>query len=480
MFNIEESLVKEGVIWVGSDDGLVHVSQDAGETWTNVTPKGLPEAIINVVEPSPHDAASAYIAVAGYKMNDFTPYVYKTKNYGKSWEKIVNGIPNNTFARSVREDPDRKGLLYVGTENGMFVSFNDGANWQPLQNNLPQVPITDIRVKRKDLVVATQGRAIWILDDLTPLHQISDEVAKADYYLYKPRDYNMGVSISYSVDVAPGENAPSNLQITYVLNKEVGKDTPMSMEIMDSNGKVVYSEATNEARTACDSFKRPQLKRSEGAHVYSWNMRIGMFDCLKEVTATSRNLSAYDAAPGKYKAKLTIGDFSQTQEFELKIHPNILSSIPNAAASYEERDRLSASLFKAATEMAKGVRDLRQVQRQINFALDVSDNKEVKEQGAALNQTIEDWIAEILQKEMRTSQHNYQFEARLLIKYKDFLNQMSNGNIPVTAGSRDVTRDYLQVWSNLKRDLNSIKNQSVKNYNGVLSSNGLPEIYWPK
>ncbi|MEP1152613.1 MAG: glycosyl hydrolase [Balneola sp.] len=480
VFNIEESLVKEGVIWVGSDDGLVHVSQDAGETWTNVTPKGLPEAIINVVEPSPHDAASAYIAVAGYKMNDFTPYVYKTKNYGKSWEKIVNGIPNNTFARSVREDPDRKGLLYVGTENGMFVSFNDGANWQPLQNNLPQVPITDIRVKRKDLVVATQGRALWILDDLTPLHQISDEVAKADYYLYKPRDYNMGVSISYSVDVAPGENAPSNLQITYVLNKEVGKDTPMSMEIMDSNGKVVYSEATNEAPTACDSFKRPQLKRSEGAHVYSWNMRIGMFDCLKEVTATSRNLSAYDAAPGTYKAKLTIGDFSQTQEFDLKIHPNILSSIPNAAASYAERDRLSASLFEAATEMAKGVRDLRQVQRQINFALDVSDNKEVNEQGAALNQTIDEWIAEILQKEMRTSQHNYQFEARLLIKYKDFLNQMSNGNIPVTAGSRDVTRDYLQVWSNLKRDLNSIKNQSVKNYNGVLSSNGLPEIYWPK
>jgi hypothetical protein len=265
-----------------------------------------------------------------------------------------------------------------------------------------------------------------------------------------------------------------------VLSKEVGKDVPMSMEIIDSKGNIVHSEVTNESPTQCDSMKRPQLKRSSGAHVYSWNMRVGMFDCIKEVTTTSRNLSAYDAAPGKYKVKLSIGDFSQTQDFELKIHPNILSSIPNAAASFVERDKLSASLFAAATEMSKGVRDLRQVQRQINFALDVSDNKEVKDKGTDLNQTIEDWIAVILQKEMRTGQHNYQFEARLLLRYKDFLNQMSRGNIPVTAGSREVTRDYLKEWSDLKRELNTIKNQSVKNYSSLLVSNGLPEIYWPK
>jgi len=169
LFNIEESPITEGVIWVGSDDGLVHLTKDGGQTWTNVTPKGLKETIINVVEPSPHDPATAYFAAAGYKLNDFTPQIYKTTNYGATWEKIVNGIPNNTFARTVREDPDRKGLLYAGTETGVFVSFNDGRQWLPLQNNLPEVPITDLRVKRKDLVVATQGRSLWILDDLNTI-----------------------------------------------------------------------------------------------------------------------------------------------------------------------------------------------------------------------------------------------------------------------------------------------------------------------
>ncbi|PTM11122.1 MAG: glycosyl hydrolase, partial [Bacteroidetes bacterium] len=209
LFNIEESPLKEGTIWVGSDDGLVHLTQDGGKMWTNVTPKGLKESIINVVEPSPHDAATAYFAAAGYKLNDFTPQIYKTSNYGVSWEKIVNGIPNNTFARTVREDPDRKGLLYAGTETGVFVSFNDGKQWQPLQNNLPEVPITDLRVKRQDLVVATQGRALWILDDLTPLHQISDQIAGAKYHLYKPKDTYTELSVAYSVDNGQGKNPPS-------------------------------------------------------------------------------------------------------------------------------------------------------------------------------------------------------------------------------------------------------------------------------
>ncbi|MCH7475857.1 MAG: glycosyl hydrolase, partial [Gemmatimonadetes bacterium] len=188
LFNIEESLIREGVIWVGSDDGLVHVTQDGGQTWTNVTPDDLPESIINVVEPSPHDPATAYFAAAGYKMNDFTPYLYKTNDYGASWQKIVNGIPGNTFARSIREDPDRRGLLYAGTETGMFISFDDGGIWQEFQTDLPEVPITDLRVRQQDLVVATQGRSLWILDDLTLLHQITDAVADADHFLYKPRD----------------------------------------------------------------------------------------------------------------------------------------------------------------------------------------------------------------------------------------------------------------------------------------------------
>lgn len=480
LFNIEESPITEGVIWVGSDDGLVHLTKDGGQTWTNVTPKGLKETIINVVEPSSHDPATAYFAAAGYKLNDFTPQIYKTTNYGATWEKIVNGIPNNTFARTVREDPDRKGLLYAGTETGVFVSFNDGRQWLPLQNNLPEVPITDLRVKRKDLVVATQGRSLWILDDLTPLHEISQKVAEADYYLYKPRETSTELSIAYSADEGFGENPPSGVQINYVLNKAIDQDLPMSIEIMDETGKVIHSEYSNKPKTECDAYLRPQLKRSVGAHRYQWNMKIGRYDCIKELVATSRNLSAYDATPGNYKVKLKIGGFEQIQDFVISIDPRLLNSIPNVAEAYIERFQISESVFNGATEMSKGVRGLRQVKEQLEFILKVSKDDKVVSQGNALNNTIDEWISRILQKDLRTQQHNYQFEARLLIKFKDFIGSIDEGNLPVTQGTRDVAKDYLAIWNGHKNDLESIKKVDIKDYNVLLKEAGLPEIYLAK
>ena len=480
LFNIEESPLKEGVIWVGSDDGLVHLTQDGGSSWTNVTPKGLKESIINVVEPSPHDPATAYIAVTGYKLNDFSPYIFKTNDYGKTWTNIVNGIPGDTFARSVREDPDRKGLLYAGTETGVFVSFDDGQAWLPLQNNLPEVPITDLRVKRKDLVVATQGRALWILDDLTPLHQISEEVAKADYYLYKPNNTNTELSVAYSIDGGLGENPPQGVQINYVLNKAVSELTPMSIEIMDSTGDVIHSEYSDLPMVGCDTLLKPKLKSKIGAHRYKWDMKIGRFDCLTELVTTNRDLTAYNAPPGMYKVRLKVGDFAQTQDFEITIDPRLEKSIANVATAYKERDEISKSIYAGATEMAKGVRDLQKVKQQLDFVLEVTDDENIKKEGNQLNKTIDDWIAEILQKEMRTYQSNYMFEARLLIKFKDFLDSIGKGNLPVTQGTRDVNKDYLQQWNTLKSNLQEIKNMKVSKYNQLLKNEGLPELYWPK
>eukprot|EP01093_Parvamoeba_rugata_P003496 TRINITY_DN1460_c0_g1_i1.p1 TRINITY_DN1460_c0_g1~~TRINITY_DN1460_c0_g1_i1.p1 ORF type:complete len:524 (-),score=102.86 TRINITY_DN1460_c0_g1_i1:212-1783(-) len=477
LFNIEESPLKEGVIWVGSDDGLVHVTQDGGGTWTNVTPKGLKESIINVVEPSPHDPATAYIAVTGYKLNDFSPYIFRTNDYGKTWTKIVDGIPVDTFARSVREDPDRKGLLYAGTETGVFVSFDDGKAWLPLQNNLPEVPITDLRVQRKDLVVATQGRALWILDDLTVLHQISEEVANADYYLFKPNDTMTELSVAYSIDGGFGENPPKGVQINYILNKTVSDSTIMSIEIINEGGQVIHSEYSNLLKSGCNTLIKPQLQRKSGAHRYQWNMKIGRFDCLKELADTNRDLTAYNAPPGLYKLRLTIGDFTQLQDFEITIDPRLESSIPNIAAAYKERDGISESIYTGATEMAKGVRDLRKIKQQLDFILQVSDDKDIKLEGGQLNQIIDDWIANILQKEMRTGQSNYMFEARLLIKFKDFLNRIGKGNLPVTQGTREVSKDYLNQWNTLRSNLQNIKTVKVLEYNQQLKNAGLPELY---
>ena len=178
IFVITPSNQEKGVIWIGTDDGRVHITKNGGKSWTDITPNNMPKwGMVNSIDQSPHDPATAYMAVTRYKLDDFKPYLYKTSNYGKSWKLISKGIPNDAFTRVVREDPMKKGLLYAGTETGMYVSFNDGRDWQSFQLNLPIVPITDLVVKENDLVVATQGRSFWILDDLTPLHQLINKFA---------------------------------------------------------------------------------------------------------------------------------------------------------------------------------------------------------------------------------------------------------------------------------------------------------------
>ena len=481
LFNIEESPLQEGVIWVGSDDGLVHLTRDGGQSWDNVTPTELGESIINVVEPSPHDPATAYFAAAGYKMNDFTPHIYKTNDYGETWEQIVDGIPDNTFARSVREDPDRRGLLYAGTETGVYVSFDDGDAWQELDLNLPEVPITDLRVRQKDLVVSTQGRSLWILDDLTPLHQISEAVENADYYLYEPRGAYRSIARGYYAEGGQGDNPPGGVQVHYVLNAPVDDDTPMSMEILDQNGRVVFAEYSDDDSPDCEASPRPRaLKRGHGANVWGWSMDVGRFACLDEITATSPRLSAYPAAPGRYQARLSVGDFSQTQSFEIRIDPRLEGVAADPAGEYAELDRLSASLFEAATEMARGVTDLRQVKQQLDFILEVSASQDVTDGGEALGEKLDGWIAQLLQEELKTFQNAYQHEARLLMKYKDLLGRIGGANIPVTDGVKEVTRDYLATWSDIEAELQLIRSQDIPAFNEILRAAGLPEIFLPR
>jgi hypothetical protein len=192
VFAFEESPHTRGVLWAGTDDGRVHISLNAGQSWGDITPRGVePRSTVNMIDLSAHDAGRAFIAVQRYRLDDFRPYIYRTNDYGGTWELLTdgtNGIPANHFTRVVREDPDRRGLLYAGTEFGLYVSFDDGAHWQSFQRNLPVTPVTDLAVHRQDLVVATQGRSFWILDDLTPLHQVDEAAAAETAFLYKTRD----------------------------------------------------------------------------------------------------------------------------------------------------------------------------------------------------------------------------------------------------------------------------------------------------
>jgi len=481
VFNIEESPVAEGVIWVGSDDGLVHLTRDRGKTWKNVTPKDLPESIVNVLEPSPHDPATAYFAATAYKLNDFTPYIYKTNDYGETWTRIVSGIPPNTFARSVREDPDRRGLLYAGTETGLFVSFDDGGVWQELKLNLPEVPITDLRVRQKDLVVSTEGRSLWILDDLTPLHQIADAVARAAFHLHAPRDPIRNIAEGWYAEGGLGENPPRGLQVHYVLKSPVPDSVPMSMEILDASGRVIHAERTDDDTSDCPSRPRPKtLKRAAGANRWSWNMKVGRFPCFEAFAATTFDLSAYQVPPGRYQVRLTVGDVSETRDFRILMDPRLEGLSADPVAEYAEIDRLSSSLYEAVTEMDAGLTELHRVKDQLRLVLGLTSAADVQEGGKALDAKMDGWIAELLQKELRTFQNHYQFEARLLMKYKDLLNEMGGNEIPLGQGYRDVTRDYLAVWDGLEARLQAIRSQDIPAFNEVLQRAGLPALYLPR
>ncbi len=479
VFNIEESLIQEGVLWVGTDDGRVHMSTDGGSNVVDVTPDELPESIINVVEPSSHDPAKAYFVAAGYKLNDFTPYVFRTNDYGETWTKIIDGVPGNTFARSIREDPDREGLLYLGTENGLFISFDDGESWQPFQLNLPQVPITDLRIRQKDLVVATQGRSLWILDDLTPLHQVSQDMADAGVHLYDPRDPYRLMTSGYYAEGGLGENPPSGMQVNYVLGEDVPADVPMAMEILNAAGAVVFAEYTDDPRPDCEARPRPRmLERTAGAHRWSWNMRVGRFACIAEVYRTQGDLSAYEAMPGSYQLRLTVGDAVQTEDFEILIDPRLMENATDPMAAYRELNEVSERLFAAAQEMERGVLELRQVHQQVDFLWEITADADILDGAGALNEAMEEWESRILQRYLETGQNNYMFEARLLVKFKDLLGRISGANIPVTSGVREVADDYGVEWAGHRTDLAALK-ERIRAFNSRLLAAGLPEIYLP-
>jgi photosystem II stability/assembly factor-like uncharacterized protein len=331
IFALAESPVAKDVIWAGTDDGLIHITRDGGKNWTNVTPKDLPEwSRISQIDASPHDAGTAYVAVDRHQLDDLRPYVYKTSDYGKTWTKLSKGIPETTFVRAVREDPKKKGLLYAGTETGVYVSFNDGADWRSLQLNLPTTPIHDVVVKNDDLVLATHGRSFWILDDVSPLRQFSDEVAKADVQLYTPAAaYRMHNEEDPPKPVLVGQNPPAGAVLYYLL-KDAPKDET-TIEILDATGNVVRkysSKKTQELEEPLDpEDKKPekQVKPEAGLNRFLWDLRYEGTSRVPDYYLFEYKGGARGplAVPGKYQVRLTVDGKSQTAALELKLDPRV-------------------------------------------------------------------------------------------------------------------------------------------------------------
>jgi photosystem II stability/assembly factor-like uncharacterized protein len=342
LYAISESPHQPGVIWVGSNDGPFHVTRDDGKTWTDITPKDLPAGgRVAFIDVSPHRQGSAYYAVYRYLLGDYAPYLYLTNDYGKTWKRLTdgrNGIPGDTPTRVVREDPDREGLLYAGTEFGMYISFDNGDHWQPFDLNLANVPINDIQVHGNDLFVATQGRSIWAMDDISPLHQITPQTTTSDVHLYAPRD-------GYRTNVKPELLGP---MIDYYLPSV--PSGPVTVDILDGSGGTVASY--NSARRPAPPSGRfggfgrrgpppPVVTANAGFNRMVWNVR---------------DADGITVPPGRYQARLTVAGASQTQPFNVLIDPRVADggvTVADLREQYEHNLRMSAMVKEVQALVAR-------------------------------------------------------------------------------------------------------------------------------
>lgn len=381
IYAIRESTVKAGVIWTGSNDGPVYVTQDGGENWNNVTPSKLPGGgRVDAVEPSPHDPAKAYISVLRYQLGDWKPYIWKTENYGKSWTLLTtgsNGIPADYPTRVVREDPDREGLLYAGTEYGLFISMDDGESWKSFQQNLPVVPITDIKVYRKDLVMSTMGRGFWIMDDLSALHQAPYSSLSTESVLFKPRD-----TYRYKFPkMRSGMYPRPTVSIDYYLPEK--QDEPIRMDILNSNGEIIntYVSGKEMADEVIENMNLSEvtyvnnagLKMEKGMQRFKWDMtHAGAWKNEK----SRRYKNGPRVQPGKYTIRLTVGESVLDQSFELLADPRIQDS-GVSAQDIAAQEELSLKVTGLLSDVRKFTADLEEEME--GEGVDESRKKLIKE-----------------------------------------------------------------------------------------------------
>jgi photosystem II stability/assembly factor-like uncharacterized protein len=341
LYSIRESPAQKGVIWTGSNDGLVHVSRNDGETWANVTPPGLPPGgRVQNVEPSPHRAGTAYVAIYRFLLGDFAPYIYRTDDFGKTWTRLTdgkNGIAADEPTRVVREDPDRAGLLYAGTEFGMYISFDNGTHWQSFQQNLPATPVTDIKVTHKDMVLSTQGRSFWIMDNLTPLHQVNEKSASAEAVLFTPREGVRTAGARGGGRRGSGPQYPlAGAAIDYYLGSAPSSD--ITLDVLDGAGAVIRkftsAGAAVEERPEADAggggdegeggFRGPRaptrLEKTAGMHRFIWDLRYpGPWQNATRPEGPNGPM----AVPGTYVLRLTVGSWTSTQPLTVIEDPRI-------------------------------------------------------------------------------------------------------------------------------------------------------------
>jgi len=528
IFAFAESPLERGLLWAGSDDGLMHISQDGGKTWRNVTPAELPEwALINIIEPSPHDPATAYVAATRYKWDDFQPYLYKTNDYGATWTKITTGIAENDFTRVIREDPVRRGLLYAGTEAGVHISFDDGEHWQSLRLNLPAVPIHDLLIKDTDLVAATHGRSFWILDEVTPLRYISEQVQNTPASLFKPRlTVRFMTSWGFSRPSAPGifyrntgdtmitgrrvlkpggktvdrnltagNNPPDGVIVYYYLKQKL--EGEVKLTFLDAQGEQIKSftseqaqdetpktedapDPTDEADPTDEEEERekkdPRVPKEIGTNRFVWNMRYPDPKKVDGYVASEAVMAGPAAAPGTYYVQLTVGDQTYVEAFE--IHKD-----PRVSASQEDLDAQFALLLKIRDKLSEthdAINTLRNIRQQVEDWERRTREREAHETVSKAARSLKEKLAliedELIQSKAKTRQDTMNFPVKLNGKLAWLAGVVASAQAAPTRQEYELFEDLVRRIDTQLQGLQEIIDADVTAFNALMRESDMPAV----
>ncbi len=489
IFTVDESLLEKGVIWTGSDDGLVHVTRDGGKNWTNVTPKDLPEwTQINSIASSPHDAATAYLAATSYKLDDFRPMLFRTSDYGKTWQQIVTGIPDNDFTRVVREDPNKRGLLVAGTETHLYISYNNGGNWQLFQLNLPIVPIADLAFhKREDeLVIATQGRSFYILDDMPMVRQLASVGERPQRQLFQPKDaYRIGGGGGGGERGGgpAGQNPPGGVVVNYWLKEKPKGD--IAVEFLDAAGKLVKKFSSKEqprvrAEAAGGDDEEENPRRRAGAsrvpaeagmNRFVWDMRYPDATTFPGLIMWAGSVRGPLIVPGKYQVRLTADGDMQSQSFTVK-------KDPRSTGTQQDMEKQLAMLLQLRDKLSaanEGVIRIRDAKKQLDVYAS-SENKAVAESAKELAKKLAVVESELYQTKNQSGQDPLNFPIKLNNKLAALAGVVGATDVSPTAQSGMVYEELASKTNAQLKEMESLLKEGLAGFNQLVRDQNVPAV----
>ena len=501
IFALAESPLDAEMLWAGSDDGLVHLTTDGGGTWRNVTPPDMPEwATVSSIDPSPHDLGTAYMAVTRYKLDDYAPLLYRTRDYGETWTRIADGIRSNDFTRVVRADLVRPGLLYAGTETGIYVSFDDGERWQPLQLDLPVAPIHDISARENELVAATHGRSFWVLDDLTYLRQIDEPESGA--HLFRPADtyripFVKGLRLSlpgksYGFGAAEqatylsgghrdgprfldaGANPPDGVVVRYALPEDAGE---VRLDILDSAGEPVRGFSSSAASVQVPGEpEEPVLPSEPGVNVFEWDTRYAAAVGVPGAGAADKGLPGPLAAPGTYEARLSVGGVVRSQSFELLRDPRGGASV----GDLEAQRGLLLRIRDRRTELSRAVHQARSIREQVRAWSGRASSDErfqaVVEAADGIARALDRIEESLVQLKADGQLNGISHEARLDAKLADLAVVVSSGDHPPTSQAYAVFEEVSGRLDEVLARLAGVREEDVGKLSALIGELGVPAI----